>query len=180
MAAPPGPLGPLPLGQLGRPHGVRGEIVFRPHNAAGRRLDGLRFPFQAILRPDRRHPGGPVPSQAEIASARPFGEGALLRLTGVSDRDQAARYTNLELCVQRELLPPLASGEIYVADLIGCLVLDQHGRARGRVTSGYWNGQHDVLEIRDEAGAELLIPAIPDFLREVDLPGARVVIDDHE
>ena len=47
------------------------------------------------------------------------------------------------------------------------------------VRQAFWNGAQDVLEIRDAAGNELLIPAVPDFLREVDLSARRLVIDDH-
>ena len=48
------------------------------------------------------------------------------------------------------------------------------------MVSVYWNGHQDILEIKGEGDAELLIPALPDFLRQVDLEARRLVIDDHE
>jgi 16S rRNA processing protein RimM len=164
----------LALGVLGRPHGVRGELVFRPHNPAGVRLEELDLPLAVQL---RNRDGGSQPAQ--IVAARAFGgEGSLVRLGGIDDRDQAARFTNSEVHVPRESLPPLEPGEFYVADLIGCRVQDVAGQDRGVVRQAYWNGSQDVLEIRDQAGNELLIPAAGDFLREVDVAARRLVIDD--
>ena len=176
----------LSLGVLGRPHGVRGELVFRPHNPQGVRLEALRTPFDAAIGAVANpRSDGPPDSTAgftpvRILGARRFGEESLVRLDGVTDRDVAAGFTNRELRVPRAVLPALAPGEFYVSDLIGATVVDQAARARGRVVGVYWNGCQDVLVIADQDGAELLVPALPDFLREVDLDGQRVVIDDHE
>jgi 16S rRNA processing protein RimM len=170
------------LGVLGRPHGIKGEIVFHPHNPAGARLEALRFPFIAQLGNDPRtgRPPRAHPASVEVLGARAFGDGSLVRLAGIDDRDAAAGFTNLELQVPRAVLPPLGPGEYYVVDLVGCVVSDETGRPRGVVQNVYWNGQHDTLEIRDDAGGELLIPAVPAFLKRVDLVARQLVIDDHE
>ena len=170
------------LGVLGRPHGVKGEIVFHPHNPEGARLEELRFPFVAQLGNDPRtgRPARAHPATIEVISARPFGDASLARFSGISDRDAVAAFTNLELLVPRAVLPPLAPGEYYVVDLVGCAVSDESGQTRGVVQSVYWNGQHDILEIQEAAGAELLIPAVPAFLKRVDLVARQLVIDDHE
>ena len=172
----------LALGVLGRPHGVRGELVFHPHNPHGVRLEQLGFPFAAALGGDPR--AGSAASVARTAirviSARAFQDGSLVRLDGVIDRDAAAGFTNRELLVPRAVLPPLAPGEFYVADLIGCAVVDVGGRDRGVVVGAYWNGHQDIITVQASDGVELLLPAVPDFLREVDLTARRLVVDDHE
>ena len=104
----------------------------------------------------------------------------VLRFEGVADREAAAALTHAELQVPRASLPPLAAGEIYVADLVGCAVYDLAGRLRGRVASSFWNGRQDVLTVVDEGGAELLVPAVPGFIQAVDLAARTLVIDDHE
>jgi 16S rRNA processing protein RimM len=183
------PADTLPLGVFGRAHGVRGELVFHPHNPHGLRLEALAFPVTALVGRDVRARPGDAPIAARpvrLLGARRFDEGALVRIDGIADRDVAATLTNRELLIPRAVLPALAPGEFYVADLVGCAVIDQTGRARGRVTGVYWNGQQDVLTVRpddaqpDDEAAELLVPAVPDFLREVDLAARRLVIDDHE
>ena len=175
-------LQPLPVGVLGRPHGVRGELVYHPHNPHGVRLEALKFPFAAFLGGDPR--GGPnahaATTPVRLAGARSFQDGALVRLEGIVDRDAAAAFTNRELLVPRGVLPPLAPGEFYVADLVGCAVFDLTGGPRGTVVGAYWNGHQDVVAVQGPDGAELLFPAVPEFLHEVDLGARRLVIDDHE
>jgi 16S rRNA processing protein RimM len=164
----------LVLGVLGRPHGVRGEIVFHAFNPGGTPLSGLPLPLSVDLRRGRETVA------ATLIAARPFKDGALVRLEGVDGRDAAAARTGFEMAVPREALPPLAEGEHYTVDLVGCAVFDTEGRARGRVQGAFWNGTHEVLTVVDEAGDELLIPVIGDFFVEIDLPQRRLVIDPHE
>ena len=63
-----------------------------------------------------------------------------MRLEGVDRSRRAAAFTKLELLVPRAVLPPLEPGEYYVADLVGCAVVDAPAASRGVVTSVYWNG----------------------------------------
>jgi 16S rRNA processing protein RimM len=174
QALPPSP-GHLPFGVLGRPHGVRGEIVLFPFNPDGARLERLRFPIDVeIVSQSRRQ-------AAQILAARPFGQGeALLRIAGVDSREAVAAFTNSELHVMRAALPALAAGEVYVADLVGCAVYDLQGRLRGTVRSTFWNGSHDILSVVDDAGAEVLVPAAPGFIQQLDLAARTMVVDDHE
>ena len=169
----PGPA-TLVLGVIGRPHGVRGEIVFHAFNPAGTPLQDLDLPLAVQL-----HRGAET-RPATLTAARAFKDGSLIHLAEVGDRDAAAVMTGYQIAVPRAALPPLAEGEHYTVDLIGCAVFDPAGRARGRVTGAYWNGTHEVLTVVDDAGAETLIPVIDDFLVSIDLPQRRIVIDPHE
>jgi 16S rRNA processing protein RimM len=167
--------GTLPFGVLGRPHGVRGEIVLHPFNAGGTHPRQLRLPVAVVLVASGQR------RSATLVAARAFGEGeALVRFEGVDSREAAATLTHAEVQVPRAALPPLATDELYVADLIGCTVYDLAGRLRGRVAATFWNGSHDVLTVLDEGGAELLLPSVPGFIRSVDLVARTLVIDDHE
>ncbi len=166
--------GPLRFGVLGRPHGVRGEIILRPYNAGGFALDEVELPFTVDL-----EKGGSVVSRS-LVGVRATANDFLVRFEGIADRDAAASLTNAVVLVPRDELPELEPGEFYVEDLVGCEVFDQDGRPRGVVRSTFWNGAQDVLTIVDAEGAEWMVPAVDEFLREVDLEGRRVVVDTHE
>ena len=163
----------LPFGRLGRPHGVRGEIALRPFNADGEGLAGqaLPAPVQLVRAQERR--------QMTLVAARPANDVLLVRLEGVDTREQAAALTNFELWLPRAALPALDADEFYVEDLLGCTVVDVEGRVRGTVRASFWNGAQDVLTL-DGPDGELFVPAVPEFIRAVDLDARRVVVDMHE
>jgi 16S rRNA processing protein RimM len=165
----------LSIGVLGRPHGVRGEIVLHPFNPDGTRLERLRFPVDVeIVSGSSRRAG-------QLLAARPFGQGAaLLRIAGSESREAVAELTNSELHIARAALPPLAAGEFYVADLVGCAVFDLEGKPRGRVRNTFWNGSQDILTIVSDSGEELLVPAVAGFIQQLDLVARTLVVDDHE
>jgi 16S rRNA processing protein RimM len=164
------------LGVVGRPHGVRGELWLRPHNEHGRSFEGLRT--LVLVRAGVR-------ASYEVVSMRPTPDGALVTLAGVDDRAAAAALTLAEVLAPRTALPPLAPGEFYVDDVIGCAVRHADGRALGVVASTFWNGAQDVMIVTDAAAPtpeEHLIPLLPQFVVSVDAPGRKIVVswDGHD
>jgi 16S rRNA processing protein RimM len=125
--------------------------------------------------------GCPAPDvPATITAVRRTADGFLLRLDGVSTREQAALLTGRELGLPKTTLPPLGAGEFYVDDLLGCRVEDGEGRVLGVVRSVFWNGAHDVMVIGDGERGERLLPAVPEFIVAVDPLGKRAVVNLHE
>lgn len=157
------------LGVVGKPHGVHGELWLRPHNEHGRPFDGLR---ELLLVKDG------VAKAYTVATLKPAQGGALVRFAGVESRQAAAALTLAEVRARRSALPPLAPGEFYVEDVVGCRVLHESGRELGVVESTFWNGAHDVMIVRGagEPAGEELIPLVPAFLVTVDVAGRKVVV----
>jgi 16S rRNA processing protein RimM len=165
----------IPFGILGRPHGLRGEMPLRPFNPQG--MQSLaRVPLPLPVRLGKGDRQQDIP----LVALRPAGDALLVRLGGVESREAAAAWTNAEVSVPRDALPRLSRDEVYVADLVGCTVVDQAGQVRGTVRSTFWNGVQDVLTVEGEGGAELLVPVVAEFILEVDLAARRVVVDPHE
>jgi 16S rRNA processing protein RimM len=165
--------GTLPFGRLGRPHGVRGELSLRPFNAEGAGLCEVELPLRIEVVTERER------KEMTLLAVRPAAEVLLIRMEGVETREQAAALTNAEVWLPRDRLPPLEEDEFYIEDLVGCTVIDEQGRERGQVVATFWNGAQDVLTVEGPDG-ELLVPAVPEFIREVDLDARRVVVDTHE
>jgi 16S rRNA processing protein RimM len=99
-----------------------------------------------------------------------------LGLEGVADRDGAQALRGAFVLGDSALLAPLAEGEHYWFELVGCSVEAEEGRTLGTVREIWETGAHDVLVIEDAGGREHLIPAREPFLRLVDPVARRIVV----
>ena len=157
----------LSVGVLGRPHGIRGDIYFRPHNPQSRAFDQLRRLW--IERDGQRR-------LYEVTSMRPVADAYIAHLEGVEDREAAAALSLAEVIVSRASLPPLEPGEYFVEDVVGCTVAGEDGRPLGVVRGTMWNGAHDVATVVADDGAERMIPLVPDFVLSVDAPARKMQV----
>jgi len=155
----------LSVGVIGRPHGVRGEVYFRPHNPQSRAFDEIRQ--LSIVRDGQSR-------LYDVVSMRPVADAYIAHLDGVDDRDAAAALTLGEVRIARAQLPPLAPGEYYVEDVVGCAVEGEDGRPLGVVRGTMWNGAHDVATVEGPDGDERLIPLVPEFVLNVDAPARKI------
>jgi 16S rRNA processing protein RimM len=155
------------LGQIGAPHGVRGEVRLRSFTANPDAITGY----------------GPLETEdghvVQIESLRPAKDHFVARLAGVSDRNAAERLTNTKLYVSRERLPATeGADEFYHADLIGLAVVDRSGGKLGTVIAIHNFGAGDLIEIRPtNGGATKMLRFDEATVPVVDLAAGRLVID---
>jgi 16S rRNA processing protein RimM len=157
----------LLVGVLGRPHGLRGETLLRPHNPAGSDLAAVT---ELIL----ENEAGERERRA-VERIRRAGEAWLVKLDGIGSRDEADRLTNRAVRVQRRALPPPSGQEFFVQDTLGCHVTTEGGEALGVVETAFWNGAQDVWVVR-AGDRETLIPVVAAYVRQVDPVGRRIVV----
>ncbi len=164
------------VGRIGRPHGIRGEVVI------GVRTDepDLRFAVGATLDSSREHDeeqaGG---EQLTVASARWHSGQLLVAFAGVTDRTAAAELTGSWLSVDSSQLPEIGDpDEFRDHELIGLSVRTSVGDPVGVVTDVLHHGQ-DLLVVRrgDGRDGESLVPFVKAIVPEVDLHAGVLVID---
>jgi 16S rRNA processing protein RimM len=114
----------------------------------------------------------------EVLSAAPGRTGEVrMTLAGVEGREAARELRRRLVMIEAGKLEPLAEGEWYEFDLIGCRVETQDGEDIGTVREVWSTGPSDVLVVAKEEGGQHLIPTGGDFLQEVDLDGRRIVVN---
>jgi 16S rRNA processing protein RimM len=157
------------VGRIGRPHGLAGEMRAM---ATGATLTTLRVGDRVTVAGIR---GGPDRS-VEITGIRTIDRGVLIRLSGVTSREDAQALTGATIGVSPDRLTALgADDEFYVRDLIGCEVLS--GTAHlGEVVEVYAGSANDALVVTRDDGDQVLVPFTKDAVTELDLAGRRVVI----
>lgn len=99
------------------------------------------------------------------------GKRLVVKLPGVDTPETAALWTDKDIRVSRDQLPPLPVGEYYWHDLVGLLVLNREGVRLGNVKQMLSTGAHDVMEITPESeGQNVLIPFVfGEYIDEVNL-----------
>lgn len=104
----------------------------------------------------------------------------ILKLDGITDRNAAEKVRNREVFMGEDELEQLPEGEYYVKDLIGLEAVDTEGNTIGKVTDILQNTPQDVYEIEKKDGKKALIPAVPDFLKKIDIEKGVIVFDPAE
>jgi 16S rRNA processing protein RimM len=155
------------VGQIGAPHGVRGEVRLHSFTAEPTAIASY----------------GPLETEDgrvfEIESLRPAKHAFVAKLSGIADRDSAERLANTKLYVSRERLPePAEVDEFYHADLIGLRAVDYAGRERGTVVAVHNFGAGDLIELKPADGAQTeLLPFDSVTVPEVNVRGGTIVIN---
>jgi len=96
----------------------------------------------------------------------------ILRLEGISDRAAAERLVGRYLEAPANPLPP---GTYYWHQLIGLAAFDEAGNELGQVVEVFRAGENEVYRIEGPSG-ELLVPALLDVVRSIDLGSRRMVV----
>lgn len=154
----------LAVARIRKPHGIRGEIVLELLADSSRRL----LDAQALYLGEERIP-------LSAFTLRPHGRDWLLHCEGWDDRNAVEQLRGKVLFVRGEELPPLPAGTFYVHQIEGLEVFTEEGEDLGRVKEILKTGANDVYVVQGEKG-EILLPAIPQVIREVRLEEGRMIV----
>jgi len=99
----------------------------------------------------------------------------IVKLKNLDDLETAKLYTNLNIFIDRSLLPKLSPNEYYWEDLIGLKVINQENQELGIVDHLFNNGANDVIVIK--GAKEYLIPYIKNIILNVDLKNKNIKVN---
>jgi 16S rRNA processing protein RimM len=156
------------VGEVARPHGLRGEVRITPHTDRPERFEGL----DACVLWD---PASDAREIWRITGSRRQGEAVLLSLAGCESVEVARALVGRLVAVPREQALPPPPGHVYPWQLVGCRVVTEDGTPVGVLSGVESCPAHDLWVVR-EGGREHLIPAVAEIVLDVDVGGRRVVI----
>jgi 16S rRNA processing protein RimM len=110
--------------------------------------------------------------QRSILEAGWGGRVPFIRLEGISDREAAERLVGRYLEAPANALP---ADTYYWHQLIGLTAVDEAGSEMGQVVEVFRAGENEVYRIEGPNG-ELLIPALREVVRSIDLAAGRMVV----
>jgi 16S rRNA processing protein RimM len=159
------------LARVDRSRGNRGEVAATCFTSGPERFAGLEV---VLVGPDGPLGGG---RRFAVENAWSHQGRLILKFQGVGSISEAEALRGLDVCLPIAERAPLAEGEYYLTDLVGCDVVDGSG-ARIGVVDGWQetDGAPRLLEVRGARG-ELLVPLVPAICRRIDPAARRIEVD---
>ena len=163
MGKEPAPPESLIVGRILAPWGIRGEVKVEVLTDFPKRF----APGKAVYLDT-----GPL----EIERCRYYKHHLILKLVTVDSIEAAEKLRGQALTIPSSELHPLPEGQYYTFQLIGLKVVTTEGQTLGHVTDIMSTGSNDVYIVAGKRG-EILIPAIEDVVKSIDLKKGKMVVE---
>ncbi len=150
----------LLLGEVLRPHGIRGELRMRILTDYPERIIDLDYVYLGTS------PSDSHPVRHTVEHIRFHQSYGLLKLDSVKDRTDAERFRQMFVMVHIDDAVPLEDDEVYLWQLIGMRVQTENGISLGTIKDVLETGANDVYILDSPQYGELLIPVTDETLLE--------------
>ena len=157
----------LQVGVITTTHGIRGEVKVYPTTDDAHRFDYL----ESVLLDT-----GKELCELEIQRVKYFKQFVILKFRDVDNINDIEPYKGKSLYVTRDFAVPLEENEYYIADLIDMDVFLEDGSLFGTLKDVMETGANDVYVIHTTDKKEILVPAIKDCVKEVDVEQNKMII----
>lgn len=150
----------FPIGRLGKPHGIKGELSFMFTDDVFDRVDAdyIVVETDGIL----------VPFFMEEYRFK-TAETALLKLEGIDTVERARELTNCNVFFPRKLAEG-ADDDVSWAQIVGFRLVDatNNNKVIGEICSVDDTTQNVLFEVTTPQGDQLLVPAAEEFIDGID------------
>ena len=147
----------LEIGQIVNTFGIKGMVKVKPFTDDITRFDRLEKVY-------------------EIEEVKYHKNMVMIKFKGIENPDDANLLRGSYLLVDRANEEPLEEGVYYIVDLIGLDVYTDEGILLGTLKDIFNTGSNDIYEVKDELGKQILLPAIADVIKEIDLENKKIIV----
>lgn len=157
----------LQVGVISSTHGIRGEVKVFPTTDDVNRFKKLKEVHldtgkeMILLHPE---------------SVKFFKQFVILKFKEFNSINNVEAYKGKSLLVDRENAVRLRKGEFFIADLIGLKVVTEDGNSFGVMTDVMQTGANDVYVVKRDTGEEVLLPAIKECIKEIDIENGQITV----
>ncbi|MBN1614967.1 MAG: 16S rRNA processing protein RimM [Deltaproteobacteria bacterium] len=157
----------LEIGKITKIHGLKGRMKVISYLQSHRMLQSLPSVY---LRRD-----GGRKARYGLKDIRIGNRSFILGLEGVEDMESAGGLMGCDVLIPFDKLEKLPQDEYYWQELLGLSAVTEEGRPLGRIEAIFPTGSNDVYVCRD-GETEILLPAVGDVIRQVDLQNGIMVV----
>ena len=153
----------IALGRITAPVGIKGELRVYPY------LDQARFS-------DIRKVVVEGAGECDLQSFRVNGKMLVVKLSCSSDRNTAETLRNLEIFLPEGQELDLGDDTYYVEDLVGLKLVAEDGTPVGTLKEVHSRPVQDLYEVEKPDGGTFLLPAVKQFVLDVDKAGGTMKV----
>lgn len=153
----------LEIGQIVNTFGIKGMVKVKPFTDDIHRFDDLK----EVYVENKKY---------EIQEVKYHKDMVMIKFKGIENPEQADLLRNSYLKIDRESEAPLEKDTYYIVDLIGLEVYTDENNLLGAVQDIYNTGSNDIYVVKDELGKQVLLPAISEVVKQIDMENKRIVV----
>lgn len=158
----------LEAGKIVNTHGLRGEVKIVPWTDTPDTFEDIPYVFIKKKSGEEK---------LTVKSVKYQKGNIIVKFAEINSIEDAEKYRNAVLLVDRSVMPELPEGSYYITDLIGLPVYEMtDGRLLGTIQDVYSTPSNDIYEVKREGQKPLLIPVIDDIERIIDLDNKKVTV----
>ena len=155
------------IGQIVNTSGLKGEIKIKPFTDDITKFNSFKTIYISIKKELK---------EFKIEQVRFSKNMVFLKLEGIDSVEEAENYRNLYLKIKRNKEEKLEKDSYYIIDIIGCKVYTDEQKELGEIIDVFSTGSNDVYVVKDELGKQILLPAIKDVIKNVDIEGKVITV----
>lgn len=158
----------IEIGQIVNTNGLKGVVKVNPFTDDISKFEDLKYVYIQLKNELKK---------VKIEQVRYNKNQVLLKLEGIDSIEKAEKYRNFYLKAEKESQEDLGEDTYYIVDLIGLDVYSDKNEYLGKIEDVFPTGSNDVYVVKDNLGKQILIPAIADVVKEVDLKNKKMIIN---
>ena len=155
------------VGQIVNTFGIKGQVKVKPFTDDLERFEELK---NVLVEK------GKELIEMQIEEVKYQQTVVLLKLKGIEDMNMAEKLKGCYLKIKREDARKLPNDIYFIADLIGLNVYTEDGILLGKVDDIYNNKSNDIYVIKDELGKQILLPAIKNVIKHIDIENEKITV----
>ena len=158
----------LELGQIVNSYGIKGFLKVVPYTDDNTRFNDLETIY--IEKSNKLQ-------EYVIEEVKYSKNLVLLKLKGIDTIEQAEKFRNCYLKINRTDDIELEEDTYFLVDLIRIEVFTESGENLGNIIDVFPTGSNDVYVVKNEEGKQILLPAIKDVIKSVDIKNKKMVVN---
>ena len=155
------------IGQIVNTSGLKGVIKVKPFTDDITRFEDLKTVYISVK--------GKL-EEFTLEQVRYNKNMVLLKLKGIDTIEDAEKYRNMYLKIHRSDAVELEEDSYFIVDIVGCKVYTDQENELGEIIDVFSTGSNDVYVVRNEEGKQILLPAIKDVIKNVDILNKTIIV----